>query len=197
MKRIFTASLFLFFAFSGSSLFAQVSKGNWIVGGSGSLDLSKTELGNGSNYTSSSKKRSFGLSPYVGYFPLNQLAVGIRTNFERNKYINEGSNSFVSKVLEAGPFARYYFLPTGSKVNLLTEGSFQYGHRWGNQDFRLRTYSLSAGSVFFLNQHVGVEMLMGYYNRKETLAPNESSNFRTSGLKMSLGVQVHLGKAKK
>jgi hypothetical protein len=92
--------------------------------------------------------------------------------------------------LGIGPFARYYMLDPRSKINIVTDARIAFygtstnlsGHRQ-----KYRAYSAATGPVLFLNQSIGIELLMGYSGSKDDATTR-------NGFRTSLGVQAHWGR---
>jgi len=195
MKHSFLLGMVLLFS---SATFSQINKRHWLIGGSGSLFTNKLTTPGQSTYTA--KGGGIILSPNVGYFPVNNLAGGLRTYFGYshikggydNGYASYKQNSWQTQV---GLFVRYYFLPAQYKVNLLADASYFIG--WthsddsslGNSKDHLHGYDLSAGPVWFLNPATALELTLTYSN-KQLPSHNE-------GVYLNVGLQVHLGKGKR
>ena len=115
MKRVLIAASLLF---ATHGLFAQVNKGQWLVGGNAGFETSKFGDDDSNKYT------SFQLSPNAGYFFIDNFAAGLRLDLNSTKFKDEddASTSFV-----LAPFARYYFLPAAEKVNVFADASYGFG----------------------------------------------------------------------
>ncbi len=190
--------LFIFFFFSTSSIRAQLTKNNWLVGGNGSFSRSNNLIGAPNEY----KSTAIVLSPNIGYFFVDKLATGLRvtTTFIKNNPSNTsvGVFSFGSRTefFNLGPFVRYYFLNTEKRINFFTEGLYQYQLR---RDININSESkesanvfiVSCGPVFYLNNIVGIEFTIGYSTQKYT-----NSLLRTNTIQTAIGLQIHLEKEK-
>lgn len=176
----------ILFTFSANS---QITKGNWMVGGTGSFMFSKTEPKNNNssgttiNYTS---KGAFiiKLEPNIGYFLLNKLAVGCKLNYingflEGEKLKTDGMN------LSVGPYVRYYFLEEDKMYNIFLEPSFNkfLSNGLGNAS----SYGVKSGFVIFMNSSVGIETSISYVK-------SSSSKFDSNDIFLGLGFQIHLEK---
>lgn len=175
--------LCLFFTVSNS--FGQISKGNWLVGVSGSFY--HTQYGPSSNeYT----ETNVTLSPVIGRFFKNNFVAGLKPSFSYSYYKSSGGSQFMRKY-EVGPFLRYYFLPNPNKLNVFAQGDFQYGilNVRDNTNFHTKSFSLSAGPVIFLTNSIGLEFTTGYSFSKIKEYQNE-----TERLEVGIGLQIHLKK---
>lgn len=188
----------LLFGFSTFCLTAQsqLTEGIWLVGGTGSFSSTQNTYSS-SAATQSSEVVNLNLSPNIGYFLLDKFAIGIRPSFAKIKShitsVNGGNTN--ENRLDFGPFARYYFLEAEKQFNILTDASYQYGFYWFTPTKGHRnTFSASAGSVVFFNSSVGLELLIGYYWRKEEINDAFKTINEENGLQMTIGFQFNLEK---
>jgi opacity protein-like surface antigen len=178
------------FAALGSK--AQINKGQFLAGGTAGFSSSKY----GENKTT-----NINVTPGVGYFVIDKLAVGAEATYGYAKETSEttvgGATVKVeSKVtsLAFAPFVRYYFLPAAQKVNVFAHGSYGFGSTkvddGDSQSFS--AYHIGAGPAFFLTPSVALEATVYYNSSKVKDAPERTNTFG-----LSVGFQVHLGKGKK
>lgn len=176
---------------------SQLTKGNWLLGGNGSLYSGKNTFTSTVN-SIEVEAINISINPSIGYFLSDKLVLGIRPGFTKNKAelipIGTGANTNENR-LNFGPFARYYFLNTDKQFNLLADISYQYGLYWftptkGNR----HTFSASAGTVVFFNSSIGLEFLIGYHSEKESRKDGISSISKQQGLQMIVGFQLYLEK---
>jgi hypothetical protein len=198
MKPIFFITIALLIT---TSSYAQLEKGTWLVGGSGSF-YSYTDDYTSQPLTQSGKWTSIDLSASVGYFVIDKLCGGIRPLFSSSKGTDRTTTGTVGTSngyqLSAGPFARYYFLNIEKQFNLLTDACYQVGvnkyidalHRKG----KYNTFSVMGGLEAFFNSTAGIEILLGYSQKIVSIENNPPSDFRDSksGLQLSIGFQLHL-----
>ena len=168
----------------------QITKGNWLVGGSASYAST--------NYKSDAGSKSIGfvfnLSPNIGYFLADKFATGIKTGIGKSGYKAPGTSvSSIYTDFNVGPFVRYYLLSSDKQFNIITEGLYQYGFTAGNLG-RLttkNTFAFSAGTVVYFNSSVGLEFLIGYATYK-----NVGFSGSNNTVQVGLGLQVHLERDK-
>jgi len=103
--------------------YGQLDKKTWLVGGSGSFNSYKLEGSFISQQTNNQVITGYNykvieLSPKVGYFFIDKLAIGITPTFSYSKVISRVNNTtaYYANKFSVGPFARYYFL---KKIDLL------------------------------------------------------------------------------
>ena len=174
----------------------QLTKGIWLVGGTGGFSSTKNTYSS-SAATQTSDVVNLKLSPNIGYFLLDKFAVGLRPSFAKTKaqVTTVSGLSTNENRLDFGPFARYYFLDAEKQFNILADATYQYGFYWftptkGNRN----TFSASGGTVVFFNSSVGLELLIGYYWRKEKINDAFKTTNEEKGLQMTIGFQFYLEK---
>jgi hypothetical protein len=183
---------------SSITVFSQIDKGNWMVGGNGFIKkYTHTETSN--NRTLEYKRQQVNLSPSISYFVIDKGAVGIRSSIDwlRNKsvlrsvFFNEIEYSF-------GPFIRYYLLNAEKPINIITEAHYSFGKLIHEGKTYTQYYSGMAGPVYFINNKVGIELLLGYENKqeqgKDRFGDKYSDSFK--GFITKFGLQIHLGNNK-
>jgi hypothetical protein len=194
MKHLVLISLFSVLYFTAQS---QLSKGAWLVGGTGSFSSTKNSYSNNTTYFSSDQVH-VNIAPDLAYFVFDKFALGLKPSFNKSKNhvtsLPSGGNSNENR-LNIGPFARYYLLNSDKQFNILTEASYQYGFYWFTPTKGHRnTFSASAGPVVYLNTSVGLEFLIGYYWQNEEINDESKSINKERGLLMTLGFQFYLEK---
>lgn len=178
---------------------AQLTKKNWLVGGSGSFysyneDYSTASLNTTAKYT------TIDIGASVGYFFIDKFAAGLRTGFSsyKGEVVNTpgGTNQYK---LSIGPFVRYYFLNKDKPFNILLDAGYQLGtnrflgalHEKG----KYNTLSIMSGSEIFFNSAVGIEILLGYTSKVLSIDNSQSASSNTKkGFQASIGFTFHLEK---
>ena len=175
MKKVLLAAIVLMSAQAG---FSQISKGQWLVGGN---------AGFASEKQGDDKSTTITISPNAGYFFIDHFAGGLRVNFQSTKPKGVSATSLYS----IAPFVRYYFLPTGQKVNVFADGEYGFGSYkpGGGSSASLNEFAISAGPAIFLSPNTALEFALGYSSYGGKAYGDDRQN--TFGLK--IGFQVHLG----
>lgn len=198
MRQIFLSFLFLLFS---SALFCQLNKGVWIVGGSGSFNKYNRDFVT-PTYTVIYKNTDITISPSVGYFIIDKLALGIRPSYLSQKQEDRGSTGIASggkgnfNWLELGAFGRWYFLSKETNYNIVSDISYSYGlqSNFGSNTGHSKTIKALVGPVLYFNSSVGIELLVGY-NSQRIFNDNGTKNFNR-GFLTTIGFQIHLEKDK-
>lgn len=173
---------------------AQITKGNWMVGGTGSFSSSKTVSNNGQDYKSVEK--TIRISPSIGYFFVDKLATGLKLGYEGVFIPDYGFGDINTNTYNIGPFVRYYFLKSDKIVNLFAEGSFGFGKSHQNATSistdltkNNRTYSLMAGPVVYFNSSVSLELSLQY---SSTNIRFDESDLSKKSFQVAVGFQIYL-----
>lgn len=160
---------------------AQITNGNWMVGGNAYFDNSNAKNSNGEEIQSSTQ---IIVQPNIGYFFFDKFASGLSASYGYGKTKGGNSNSGFS----VGPFVRYYFLNTEKNINFLIEANYYYGKDFNKSDF-VTNYGFKTGPVIYFNSSVGLELLAKYVH-----AFYSSDSFTTNSFQIGLGLQIHLEK---
>jgi hypothetical protein len=197
MKKIITV---LAFALICSGAFAQFNQGRYLVGGSlgFSTTTSKSKTDNSTNTQSHST--SFFLSPNVGYFVIDNLAVGAGLGLSVGTSKGDGNNTSknTSTSVTLSPFVRYYLdqgiffqgqVGFGSSSNKYKETGSNTTITTKNGVFN---WALAAGYAYFLNDFVAVEPMVGFRSQS---SKNKDLDVKSinSGIFLNVGLQVYLG----
>ena len=171
-----TCGLLFFFCSHG-----QITKSNWLVGGSASFNSLNMESPSGEGTV-----RQLRVEPNIGYFFADKVAGGLRgyLNYEKS---SSGSNSASNTSFGFGPFARYYFLPVTNQGNIFLDAAYKFYFNNPGDD-NAKGYAIKAGSVLFFNTSVGLEFSVGYSFVKR------ESDIKYKEVIVGIGFQIHLEK---
>ena len=203
----------LIFSVSCNILSAQTSKGKFFIGAdfSSSQNLeftitqSKSDSDSGDDPVKA-KSFSFGMMPKVGYFIIDNLALGLdftlSSGFSKN---TDDEFKFSSILLAAGPLIRYY-IPT-KKVIPFAEAYYSMGFYNGNSEYfdgessfkgAVQYYGLGLGISIPLGEKVSFDALAGYSNSVTKEKEDNENNDRLvrGNFGLKLGFSVFLGSGK-
>ncbi len=204
MKRIFLVILIsgCVFNLSSGQIEKPITKGHFLTGGSLSTDFEKLreyDKSGGSSpqiiyYTDGV---TFTTDLYCGYFILNQLALGVKTDITTSSMkeyssVNEEKSKHSYHNTGFGPFVRYYtkqgiFVETFASLALWKTSYPNASSSWKNY-----SYGLGIGYSWFVNPSIAIEPKVKYVhqNQPQYLAtPNEVKN---DGINVSIGFQIYL-----
>lgn len=182
MKKVLFAAFLLV---SSNAIFAQINKGQFLVGGNAGLNFYKQD---------EAKTTSIYVAPDAGYFFINNFAGGLRLSLTSDK--DKGDEDALV-TYSVAPFVRYYFLPGAEKVNVFADASYGFDKiKQGDDDASGNHFAIMAGPAIFLSPNTALEAAVYYQSnggdRYENAAGDRASNF---GLR--IGFQIHLGGGKK
>jgi opacity protein-like surface antigen len=176
MKKIIVViAVGLLFGFAAKS---QTQAGKIIVGGASAFDLSffttkdKPDQGTSAPDT---KNTSFNLQPEVGYFVIDNLAVGAMLNAGYSHSKQEAnSRTFENNSSQflVGPFAKYYVGSSNLKPFIEADILFGSGKNvlkeTGNDDTTTKTsifgFAVGAGAAYFITDNVSLDFGLAYMN---------------------------------
>jgi hypothetical protein len=181
IKLFFLATL-LFSGFAN----AQITKGNWMVGGSGSFTNYKSTFEN-NNTEITQTGNGMRLSPDLGYFIIDKIALGTFLSFG---YSNPSGDNNNSHGFGISPFVRYYFRKSDKMINpfLQTSYGFSEGKSESGGTNKSNGYNIKGGSAIFFNSSVALELTVEYDSSKY------NSNSKSNNCTIGIGFQIHLEK---
>ncbi len=160
---------------------AQITKGNWMVGGNAFFDNTTSKDNGGNEYPSTTQ---IIIAPNIGYFIYDKFSTGLGT---RLYYAKTKGNSSSNSGFGIGPFVRYYFLKPEKTINVLIEANYSYNKDFNQSDFNT-SYGFKAGPVIYFNSSVGLELLAKYEHTYS------SDSYTSNSFQIGLGFQIHLEK---
>jgi hypothetical protein len=193
--------IFILLVFASSSVYGQLQKGSFMIGGSMGITNSKAPAFNpdprGRSTTSTT---SVSFSPTVRYFFVDNFAAGVSLSITGSKSkmpIGDGSQTGI----EAGPTLRYYF-PFG-KFAVFPTASATWGRSRVKNDYTASTgfpdsdskwnsarYSGGAGLAWFIANNVSIEGILFYQYQDSGFSntePNEVKN-----IAFNVGIQFFI-----
>ncbi len=193
--------------------FAQIEKGNWFFGGSGSLDFntSNEKIKTGSTTSDGYKYTDFDFRPQVAYFVIDRLPVGLSLDLDidKEKFTDpDGEYNWTSFMV--GPFARYYvadfdgIMPYAEVAAGLGSGNNKYTYDGSSSDskYSMFAYRMGAGATYFVTENVGIDLFIGYASYQEKYkeeaedarSEQEETIYKYGGLDFKIGFVISIGK---
>ncbi|MEJ5104191.1 outer membrane beta-barrel protein [Chryseobacterium sp. MYb328] len=215
MKKLLLASAIVLFGLSN----AQMTKGDWVISGNTGMGFNNiaTTVKVGGKSTDSPKVNMFSITPSVGYFVIDKLAVGIDLGYvnRTTKYDDVKSTNSTFSVM---PTATYYFTNSSKLVPFLGAGigygsnkekaSFS-GIRNGIydpiliQDTETTTdglaWKVKGGVTYMATSSLGINLGISYdqFSSKETIMNTEvKTNINTFGVNVGFSYFIK-GKGQK
>ncbi len=184
MKKTVFSLLFLLSCVTG---FAQTESGSWLLGGTASL-------GSLSSGGSSISQTNLSLLPTVGYFVIDNLAIGASLPIT---YSSFGSSSSTS--VGIGPLGRYFFLPGKVKPFLQAQGGYvstSISNTGQSYSISGTTFGAGGGLAIFLTKSAALDLSLNYSSTSLT-ASGSSVSSTASNFGLQVGFLVYLSKGNK
>ena len=157
---------------------------------------------------------SFNVSPYIGYFVTDGLALGISagisgSRFESRQITDTGEFFYANRrqTVHLAPTLRYCFLPN-HKLRPYSEGRVLFARTTSKIDYSLPNLStdkdavnasywgLKAGAAWLLHEKVSLDaffdLLQGGYYREDASSQGGTLRYKTSFWGAGLGVSIYL-----
>ena len=203
MKKLFLASALALFG----AMNAQTEKGSWVVGGSTTLGFNslKTEYKYDGDTEDGPTVSTFALTPSVGYFVMDNLAIGLDLGFTsiKTKEESEGwNNETTASTLALLPTATYYFKGSSNILPYLGAGvgygstNIKYKETYlGESDsdedsYGGLAYKAKGGIVFLLNSNVGLDLGLSYVATNGKLDSDNDVKVNSGGFGANVGFSV-------
>jgi outer membrane protein len=177
MKKLLLAGAVAFFGLSN----AQMTKGDWVISGNtgaGFNNVTTTIKANGES-VDGPKVSTFSVTPSVGYFVIDKLAVGIDLGFLTATTKYEGLKSTTTS-FSVMPTATYYFTNSSKLVPFLGAGiGYASAKNKGEADFMGISdetttdglaWKVKGGVTYMVTQSLGINLGVSYdqFSNKET-----------------------------
>ncbi|MBU2927240.1 outer membrane beta-barrel protein [Winogradskyella psychrotolerans] len=105
------------------------------------------------------KENSFEVSPKLGYFMSEDLAIGGELSFISSKEETAGTDTADQSTFGVGVFARYYFLDLGERFKTYTEFGVGYASQEDKlNDFKVNGFGagLDLGINYFVTENIAL-----------------------------------------
>lgn len=179
MKKLLLASAIALFA----SVQAQTEKGSWVVSGKTGIGFNSatTKYSAQGHSVDGPEVSTFSVTPSVGYFVIDNLAVGVDLGFTSTKTTFKNSDLDVNyedkqQLFSILPNATYYFA-TATKARPYLGAGIGYGSLTASDIFSGDQttkggflWGVKGGLVYLLNSTVGLDLGVGYnsFTTKQT-----------------------------
>lgn len=150
------------------------AQGNFMMGTTLGFSAASSTItqdkGSGDVATENPTYTQFSFAPSVGYFVIDNLALGIGLDYTFNQIKNKSRSTNKDSDLLFGPFARYY-LPVSDDMSFFLEANFGFGNSSDNQEVggvpqnintNIFAVGIGPGFTIFSSEAVGIETLVKY-----------------------------------
>ena len=193
MKKLLLCAALAVFAIT--SVNAQTEKGNWVISGSTSISFASTSATfefDGEEAGEDEKLSNFSITPAVGYFVIDNLAVGVDLSFSSLKEDYDGEDYTVSSFYVM-PTGTYYFSAGDSLKPYVGVGFGLISTSSGDEDIN-KSSGLAirgkGGLAYFLNESIALDFSVQYLNTNQK--NKEESDFVTKNSSIGVGLGFSL-----
>lgn len=183
-----------------------LDKGNFMIGSTVGFSTANSKVTSGDEEGEGLTARQFNIAPAIGYFVVDNLALGLGADFTFNKVKEPNEDETNDSDLLFGPFVRYY-MPLGSNVAFFLVTNFGFGSSTdeqiigeNKQSIKQNIFAIGAGPglTVYSDGGFGIEAIFkyNYANSKfdtETGGITTSTTTRTNQFSLSLGMQYYFG----
>lgn len=194
MKKLLLAGAVALFGLSN----AQMTKGDWVISGDTGVGFNNvtTTIKVGDQSLEGPKVNTFSISPSVGYFVIDKLAVGIELGYINATTKYQGLKSKTSS-FSVMPTATYYFANSSKLVPFLGAGiGYASVKSSGQTNFMGMiassetttdglAWKVKGGVTYMATQSLGINLGVSYdqFSNKETIMNTDvKTNVKTFGV---------------
>lgn len=209
MKKL--VSLLCFLLAGSGILLAQFNdQGNFLIGTTLGFSTAGSRIiqneGDSQNEGEGPSSTQLSISPKVGYFIIDNVALGLGMDYTFNSVDQPNNDEITDTDLLFGPFARY-FLPVGDDIALVVETTFGFGRSSDTQEIsgqiqnigtNIFAFGIGPGITVISDSGIGISAVFKYnYARSEfdTNIDNiqRQTITRTNAFDFSIGFQYYFG----
>jgi outer membrane protein len=201
LKAVFSVYVFMFVALAASG---QTGQGKILLGGASKFDFSSSELKweTDDDHGDISRATNLEFAPQIGYFIIDNLAIGFEFPVSYTNEKEESGNKYTSTTMAFAPFLRYYI--GQGNVKPYIQGSIGGGNIKMKYDLAMGLddeitggmflYQVSGGIGIFVNDYVSFDFGLGYSSASMKPKEDNNVNYRTitNGFGLGFGIVVLL-----
>lgn len=198
MKKLFLAAIILV---NSISIFAQTLKGDFFLSGSTGLALTSDNVKtvyDGETYAEY-HQNSFSLSPTIGYFVIDNLAIGLTSSMANSTQKDVNGNKVKASSLVFAPRA-YYFFQYDEKIRPFADMAIGFssdvkksipktGYDTKDSSSGIM-FGLGGGVFYFLSKNISVGLGLHYTFQSTTDGDNEDIKLKNSGIVSDISIGI-------
>lgn len=195
MKKLLLSAAVAVFAFA--SVNAQTEKGKLFVSGNTSLSFSSTNATtefDGEEVGEDQKASVFSVTPSIGYFVMDNLAIGVDFSFTSSKE-EEGEFEDTLSSFAVMPTATYYF-EAGDKLKpYIGVGAGLISTSFGDDDINKSSglaFRGRGGLAYFLSDMIALDFFVQYLNTNQKNKEESDLVTKNSSLGVGFGLSLFL-----
>lgn len=185
-------------------------QGNFLIGSTLGFSTAGSRViqneGDSQNEGAGPSSTQLSISPKIGYFAFDNLALGLGMDYTLNTVDQPNNDRITDTDLLFGPFARY-FLPVGEDISLFAETTFGFGRSSDTQDIngQLQTigtnifaFGIGPGVTVISDSGIGISATLKYNYARSEFDTNinnlqRQTITRTNAFDFSIGFQYYFG----
>ena len=183
--------------FGLTSINAQTEQGNWMISGSTSISFASTNATSeydGEELEGDLKTSLLSVTPNVGYFVIDNLAIGLDLSFTSTKF-DDGDSDVTTSSFAAVPGGTYYFEAGDNLKPFLGVGAGIISTSSGDEDY-LKSSGLAirakGGIAYFINDAIAIEFSVQYMNTSQKNKEDEDYKVKNNSIGVGLGFSLFL-----
>ena len=200
MRRIVKLGFLFAVLVASMSSYGQTSKGNYIVSGSTGLQFLSSNTKNVYDGQTQNEldTKTFSFNPSVGYFIIDNLAIGLSCNITSTKYEpNEDSYSKSASTLIA-PTVMYYF-PVDGKIRPFAQlglglqsvtNKVKGGYSEDKQTLDGLAVNVGGGVSYFVSKYVSIDLYLSYTKSNLKDTDDEKFKIKQGTFGSNIGISV-------
>lgn len=181
------------------------TQGQLLVSGASSLSFgakTEKETYQGDQVGNKEKTSGFGLNPTVGYFIMDNLAIGLTLseNHSKSKFEDDTDVEHSTKTNEiiCGPIGRYYYGTTSLRPfgqAFIGFGSYKVETTVGNVSTtpdkrKIFGFGAGIGAAYFIKENISFDAILGYSYFVNTDTEETDYKWKDSALDLKVGISV-------
>jgi outer membrane protein len=202
MKNLLKTSILVVLIALSIETFGQTDQGKFLLGGASDMTtvFGKNKYKDNNSSNDSYSYLNFNFSPQIGFFVIDNLAVGASLPISFNSMEESNDDPDKYKYFSAGfaPFVRYYI--GSGKIKPFGYTGIGFGSTKNTHDSSLGnttttkygyfSFELGAGAAFFINDNVALDLGLGFDSYATKAKENNPDDLRsiTTGFGLNIGV---------
>lgn len=202
MRRIVKLGFLFAVLVASMSSYGQTSKGNYIVSGSTGLQFLSSNTKNVYDGETQNEfnTKTFSFNPSVGYFIIDDLAIGLSCNIKSDKYeLNEDySSKSTSTSTLIAPTAMYYF-PVDGKIRPFAQlglglqsvtNKVKGSYSENKQTLNGLAVNVGGGVSYFVSKYVSIDLYLSYTKSNLKDTDDEKRKIKQGTFGSNIGISV-------
>jgi outer membrane protein len=200
MRRIVKLGFLFAVLVASISSYGQTSKGNYIVSGSTGLQFLSSNTKNVYDGQTQNEldTKTFSFNPSVGYFIIDNLAIGLSCNITSTKYEPNEDNYSKSASTLIAPTVMYYF-PVDGKIRPFAQlglglqsvtNKVKGSYSEDKQTLDGLAVNVGGGVSYFVSKYVSIDLYLSYTKSNLKDTDDEKFKIKQGTFGSNIGISV-------